>query len=140
MYNSIKYWNQRRYTAWYNPSFFIDDAYYEHASEDDRIRAYIEHIRKSIAADGLQNPLLVTRKAGTGWIIHPGKCRAKALKQLGYDTAPAIVVDYMNPHLGANEVPEGCIYLYSPEQVANYLSGDCVVEMSHRWLTVKKKR
>jgi len=134
----IKYWNQRRYTAWFNPEYRIEDADYSHADYDERLEHLVEGLRRDIEQNGMQNPLLVTRK-GDKWIIHPGKCRAKALVQLGETHAPAVVVDY-NRVGDASSIPEGCEFLDSVERVQELFTGDCVVEMSHRWLTVKKLR
>jgi hypothetical protein len=138
MSKQIKNWHQRRYTAWYDPAFRITSAFYEHMAEDDRLRAYIEHIKISIWEKGLENPLLVTRKNGKS-TIHPGKCRAKALLSLGRSIAPAVVVDF-DRIVDSDGIPEGCTFLDNLEDAQSWFSGDCVVEMTHRGLTVKKKR
>lgn len=134
----MKYWNQRRYTAWFHPEFEIKSADYSHSDYDERLRHYVEQLKEDISKHGMHNPLLVTRKNGK-WIIHPGKCRAKALLQLGYTHAPAVVVDY-DAVYGSDRIPAGGTFLDNLEDTQALFSGDCRVEMSHRWLTVKKAR
>ena len=135
---NIKYWNQRRYTAWFDPDFPIESADYSHADENDRLRVIIAELKEDIRVNGLQNPLLVTIK-DNGAVIHPGKCRSKALLALGRRYAPAVVVDFRGVY-GPSAIADGCTFLSDPEHVASYFAGDCQVEMSHRGLTVKKAR
>lgn len=134
----IKYWHQRRYTAWFDPEFEIDSADYSHADYNSKLERQVEALSADIAKYGLINPLLVTRKNGKK-IIHPGKCRAKALKLLGISHAPAVVVDY-DRVVESDAIPAGCKFLDSVEQTSELFRGDCRVEMSHRVLTVKKSR
>ena len=138
MNDRVKYWKDRRYTAWYDPEYQLSDAYAEHAQIDKKLLKYIEEIRNSIHAQGMQNPLQVTIKNGKA-TIHPGKCRAAALKALGRTHAPALVVNY-DRVVDKHAIPEGCVFFDSLEDVQSYFTGDCVVEMSYRWLTVKKKK
>lgn len=134
---SVKYWNQRRYTAWYTPQFRIRDATYEHSDPSGKhLRPFIDSLKESILVEGLKNPLLVT-VTNEHTTIHPGKCRAKALLELGWEYAPAVVVDYRRV-VGPDALDDGCIFLDNPEHVKQYFRDDCVVEMSHRWLTIKK--
>ena len=134
----MKYWTQRRYTPHYNPKYVINDAYHAHSAVDLKLKRYIERISADIWHRGMINPLLVTIKQGKA-TIHPGKCRAAALKRLGRRHAPAVVVDFDDPQ-GNKELPEYCVPITSKEQAQSYFSEDCLVEMSHRGLTVKKAR
>lgn len=134
----IKYWNQRRYTAWFDAEYRFLDAEFEHSDYDERLRNYVEHLRRDIEQNGLKNPLLVTRR-NDKWIIHPGKCRAKALRSLGWETAPAVVVDFQRI-VESDGIPDGCEFLDNVERVRELFTGDCRVEMSHRGLVIKKAR
>lgn len=137
--SDVKYWNNRRYTAWYDPQFEIDSAYYEHAEPNDpKIRRLVEELAEDIYHVGLRNPLQVVIKEGKT-TIHPGKCRAKALKALGRTHAPAIVINY-DVILQEDAIPKNCTMITSREQIQGYFGYDCQVEMSHRFLTIKKLR
>ena len=125
-----------RYTAWYDPAFPIREADYSHSQADKKLEAVIADLIEDIKQNGLRNPILVTCKH-TKWVIHPGKCRAKALLALGHDTAPAIVVDYDLPGFQWQYIPDGCTALGSQSQVNQRLDKDQRAKMSHRWLTVK---
>ena len=134
-----KYWNQRRYTAWFTPLYRIRDAQYEHVDPSAvHLRPYIEEIKDSILVEGLHNPLCVTIKDGKAR-VHPGKCRAMALLELGWEEAPAIVVNY-DAIMEKEQIEQPSIFLDDPEQAQSFFSGDCVVEMSHRFFTVKKRK
>jgi hypothetical protein len=134
----MKYWNQRRYTAWYDPEFEIDSADYTHSACDDRLRNFVEQLRLDIKINGLKNPLLVTINGGKA-VIHPGKCRAKALRLLFRHHAPAVVVDF-DRIMNEEDIAPGCTFLDTKEKVEKLFSGDCRVEMSHRGLTIKKAK
>ena len=136
--DAIKYWSQRRYSAHYDPRYKIADAYHAHAAVDAKLRRFIEDLKIDIFSHGMKNPLLVTIKDGKA-TIHPGKCRAAALKGLGRSYAPALVVNFDDPK-GDREIAPQCVPITSKEQAQSYFSEDCLVEMSHRGLTVKKKR
>lgn len=116
----------------------MKDAFAEHMQMDDKLKRYIEDIKISIWTEGLKNPLLVTIKHGKA-TIHPGKCRTAALKRLGRAHAPAVVVDF-DRICDSDGIPPGCTFLDDVAEVQSLFEGDCVVEMSHRGLTVKKTR
>ena len=127
-----------KYTAWYDPEFKLDSAEYQHAAEDSALREFVAELAADIKERGLRNPIQVEVKNGRT-IIHPGKCRAKALISLGRETAPAIVINYDLPGYQANRIPQHCTALGKPSQVQRYFESDYVVQMSTRWLTIKKK-
>lgn len=127
-----------RYTAWFDPDFELDSAEYQHAAEDRKLRDFVVELAADIRQRGLINPLQVEIKNGRT-IVHPGKCRAKALKMLGIDRAKAIVINYDLPGYQAHRIPEGCTALGKPSHVQRYFDSNYVVQMSHRWLTIKKK-
>jgi len=134
-----KWWSRRKYTAWYNPLYPIREALWEHVDPSARhLRPYIDSLKESILVEGMHNPLLVTIQDGITR-IHPGKCRATACLELGWEKVPAVVVDY-NRDASSDVVPAGCMFLDDMDEVQSLFSGDAVVEMSHRWLTIKKKR
>lgn len=120
----------RRYKLFFDPDFVIDSANYEHAAEPTE---FISRLTENIRVNGLLNPLFVTRYSDDHMVIHPGKCRAKALKSLGRSTAPAVVW-----------TPDGRILpeleQITPECAAGLFSGDVVVEYCHRFFAVKKRR
>ena len=127
-----------RYTAWYDPAFVFRNAEYEHAAISPKLIEYIREIREDIRINGLKNPLFVTIK-NTRITIHPGKCRAKALDALGWETAPAIICNYDWPGFQWENIPAGSTAIGSPEQAQKYLGEDQVAQMSHRFFTVKKR-
>jgi ParB-like chromosome segregation protein Spo0J len=117
----------------------IEDAEFEHADPTGKhLRPYIDGLKESILVEGLHNPLLVSIRED-GPHIHPGKCRAKALLELGWTHAPAVVVDYRRV-VDADAIEQPSVFLEDIEEVAKLFSGDCVVQMCHRWLTIKKTR
>jgi len=137
--SDIKWWSKRRYTAWYTPLYRIRDADYQHCPpEEPRLIEYIKEIKHSILAEGLLNPLLVTIRP-EGATIHPGKCRAKALLELGWEYAPAVVVDFTRV-VDASSLGKWCVFLDDKEAISSLFTGDCVVEMSYKGLVVKKLR
>ena len=110
-----------------------------HCEPDDRkVLAYIQELKRDILANGLLNPLLVTIKDGRT-TIHPGKCRARALLELGWEYAPAVVVDFSRV-VDSTSLDKTCVFLDDPDHVASLFTGDCAVEMSYKGLVVKKKR
>lgn len=135
----IKDYALRRFTCWYDPAFYINSAYYEHAAVDDRLEAFIEKLRIDIDQNGLINPVVVTIKEGLS-TIHPGKCRTKACVALGWDTIPAIVVNYNNKRTVQEDLQPGLVLIDDDDQLKSYFSGDTYAKMTHRWVTVTKKR
>lgn len=135
----LKFWHQRRYTAWYVPQYRIEDGDYSHSAEDDRLRDVIRLLKCDIFTRGLQNPLMVTRFRGKE-IIHPGKCRAKALRGMGRTYSPAVVVNNDEPRAKRLRGYPEAVRLTNQEQAQAYFKEDCVVEMDHRFFCVKKKR
>ena len=133
----MKFQNQIRYTAWFDPEFPIDAADATHAAVDSKLLQYIAELTEDIRQHGLRNPLQVICKH-TKWTVHPGKCRHAALKQLGYDSFPAIVVDYDLPGFQAEYIPEHCQALGQQSHVNRLLDKDQRAQMSHRWLQIKK--
>ena len=134
-----KYWHQRKYTAWYTPLYKITDALYKHVDPSAKhLRPYIDQIKESILVEGLHNPIVVTCRDGVSR-VHPGKCRCAALIELGWDEVPAVVVDY-DRVVGADAIAQPSTFLDDTEQAQSYFTGDNVVEMSHRFFTVKKRK
>jgi len=105
---------------------------------DKKLLEYIEVLKTSILSEGLLNPLLVTIKDGRT-TIHPGKCRARALLELGWEYAPAVVVDFSRV-VDASSLDKTCVFLDDKDDVASLFTGDCAVEMSYKGLVVKKLR
>ena len=133
---NVRILNLIRYTCWYDPQFSLRDADYSHAQVDARLEDTIRKLAEDIAENGLRNPVFVTCKH-TKWIIHPGKCRTKALLSLGIEHAPAIVVNYDLPGFQHQYIPDGCRALCSQSQVNSHLDKDQRAKMCHRFLTVK---
>lgn len=134
--SDIKYWQNRRYTAWFTPEFDLDSVDASHAEVTPRIERLVERIAADIFSVGLLNPIQVVIKNGVT-TVHPGKCRVAALKKLGRRYAPAIVVNYDLP---GGSSPAGTEFLSSKAQVEAKFTADVRVEMSHRHLTTKKVR
>lgn len=128
-----------RYTAWYDPAFEICRADATHSHVDLKLLGYINELVADIDQHGLRNPVLATCK-NEKWIIHPGKCRVAAVRRLGWDTIPAIVVNYDLPGYQTDRIPQhpGVRALGSQSQVNQFLDSDCRAKMCHRWLTIKK--
>jgi hypothetical protein len=98
--------------------------------------AELTKLEGNIRSQGLLNPALVTWKNGC-FHLHPGKCRAFALKNLGIDTIPAIVVWYQRtPHPIITAEYE----IRSAEQLKEHFQGDIAPEMTRRGIRTPKKR
>lgn len=117
-----------RYKLFWDPQFEIDRAYFQHAQEPTE---FIQRLSEDIRKNGLLNPLFVT-KTDDRLVIHPGKCRAKALKLLGLHFAPAII---WTPD---GRIHAGCEQI-SPGDAAGRFRGDVVCEYDHRFFAVKKR-
>ena len=134
---------RRNWTAWFDPRFEYDRSeingvpyIWQHIDpEDRRLKGEIERLEQNIASRGLRNPVLVVRKNGV-WHLHPGKCRAQAVKNLGIPVIPAIFV-VMRPNIA---IPEGMHEIRSAEQVKELFEGDIAPEVTHRGIRTPKSR
>lgn len=126
----------RLYRMFHVAEFEIDSARRAHwfgsdGPSDKRIDAEVMRLVDDIEKNGLRNPLFVTMYADFS-VIHPGKCRAKALKLLGHDVAPAIIY-----------APEGQAYPngreLTPDDAAKHFSDDIVCEYDSRFFAAKRK-
>ena len=133
-----KWWSRRKYTLWFDPDFsFTECSDWEHRDcSATHLRPLIDSIKESILVEGLHNPLVVTIKDGQQR-LHPGKCRAKALYELGARTAPAVVASYAAV-VGPLCIPDGCTFIEHMEQAQDYFTDDNVVHMCHRFFSVSK--
>ncbi|HDL10236.1 MAG TPA: ParB/RepB/Spo0J family partition protein [Candidatus Omnitrophica bacterium] len=103
----------------------------------------IEELKKSIANDGLLQPIVVT-KSGNEYILIAGERRVRAIRKLGWEKIPAVVVEnaeeveYLRKSLveniqrtNLNPIEEATAYKklieeygYSLERVANEVGKD----------------
>ena len=58
----------------------------------------IESLAKSIKEEGLQNPLMLQRNGKGSYLLMAGQRRLSALKTLGMDKVPALVLDEKSAH------------------------------------------
>ncbi len=134
------------YRLWFDPEFDYDapNVRREHATslvhrqDDPHIRKDVEGLVASFKerlARGLPpmiNPLFVTVYEGF-YSLHPGKCRAKALKLLGFTSCPALIY-----------APSGYAYHagteLSPSAAAKLFTGESFAEYDDRWFAVKRLR
>lgn len=94
--------------------------------------AEIDALEADIAQNGLRNPVF-GRIRGSQAEIHPGKCRVAALRRLGWDFVPAILVwDARTAASGPFGIP------ISAEDAASLLDDDFVVTAGWRNVTVHR--
>jgi len=121
------------YNLYYAPALPIDSLDRFHRDPEKELLKFVKTITAHIAKFGLQNPPCVQRRKGV-LEVRPGKCRVSAMRALGFDTIPALIVDYDQsvPMAGWDPLP------HDRDIVQTIFSGDCIVEMSRRFCTVKK--
>ena len=136
----------KRYEAWFIRDWPLADTVNDQAQIWTHVQppadwspefwATLGAVQNSIRKVGLLNPVLVTWKNGS-YHLHPGKCRAWALKNLGIDTIPAIVCWYhgQKPAKMAAEYE-----IRSAEQLKRHFVGDIAPEMTRRGIRTPKKR
>ena len=98
--------------------------------------AILTKLEGNIRSQGLLNPVLVSYR-NQQFHLHPGKCRAWALKNLGIDTVPAIVVWHKStkqPNITAE------YEIRSVEQLKEHFKGDIAPEMTRRGIRTPKRR
>lgn len=96
----------------------------------------LEKLERSIRWNGLQNPLLVSWR-NNQFNLHPGKCRAFCLINMGIHTAPAIVTW----HEGNKPAEIEAEYeIRSVEQLQAHFCGDIAPEMTRRGIRTPKLR
>ena len=122
-----------RYKLYYDPEFEYATVTHAHVESCRRLRGYIDYLRLSIQSDGLHNPVQVH------WCndrphIHPGKSRVAALRQLGINHVPAIIVAK-----GNNYQPSKAAIDIRPEDAQSYLRDDCVADYSWRNFNINKR-
>ena len=90
------------YKLYFDPEFDIDKPglQYKHDSgypeREARVQWRVDQITKTLKeGEQIRNPALVyIRKTDpTIWKLHPGKCRVRACRAMGWTTIPAIIVD-----------------------------------------------
>lgn len=128
---------QPLYKLFFNPyfDFTAKNVRAEHATtlvEDKGIATEVRSLVKSIAEHGLRNPLFVT-VYDSFMTVHPGKCRVKALKLLGHDTAPALL--YVPS--GVSRIPLGATPI-EPDAATLLFGTDVRCEYDERWFAVKR--
>ena len=126
---------ETRYDLYYHPEFSLELAEYRHVDERS-VRDFIAKIKESIRAEGMHNPLWITVYGNNErFVVHPGKCRANALRQLGHTTAPSIIY-----YPWGGRGVEGSELLPSDLGVVqSYFTGDCKVHMNKRFASVDKQ-
>ncbi len=76
------------------------------------IKQLVERLVDSIQKYGIRNPVIVTiipqhEPEAPRILLHPGQCRCRALRILGRDTVPAIILDKAGTYNGpGKESPE----------------------------------
>lgn len=122
-----------RYDLYYVPELPISQLDRFHREPERELKKFVDTITAHVKQFGLRNPPCVQRRAGK-LDVRPGKCRVSAMRALGYDAIPALLVDYdqTGPGEGWQRLP------YDRDEVQKLFSGDCVVEMSRRFCNVKK--
>jgi len=122
-----------RYKLYFCPEFPIDDLHWRRDERDKALLEFIDTITAHIREFGLENPPTVYRRKGR-FDVRPGKCRVTAYQRLGHTTIPAVIADFDTgpPLAGWEPLP------YDRDAVQALYSGDCVVELDHRFFNVKK--
>jgi hypothetical protein len=96
----------------------------------------LDKLEGNIRSNGLENPVLVTWR-NQHFNLHPGKCRVWALRNLGINTVPAIVVWY-DGNKPADIAAE--YEICSAAQLNDHFVGDIAPEMCRRGIRTPKKR
>lgn len=125
-----------RYELYYVPDFPLANLGEQHQRKgpDSVLQAFVDDIQEHIAKYGIRNPVGVQIRRGR-WEVRPGKCRVTAAIRNGWETIPAIVIDYDKGKRPKEwePLPYDAKYITS-----KYLTGDCVFELERRFANVKK--
>lgn len=123
------------YRLFWEPDFYFarPAVRAEHAERSITLQNIVRRLAQDIERKGMRNPLFVT-VYDDFFAVHPGKCRVKALKMLGFDTAPALL--YVPS--GVTRIPSGTPI--SPADAAGRLKDDLVAEYDERFFAVKRSR
>lgn len=97
---------------------------------------FVTKLEGNIRSQGLKNPVLVHFRNGH-YHLHPGKCRAFALKNLGIDHIPAIVCWNNQPKPPDIEAE---YEIRSVEQLSAHFQGDIAPEMTRKGIRTPKIR
>ena len=129
------------FKCWYEPHFPLEGEYLrlncklEHCEMTPRLQGEINELAQNIGRHGLRNPVIVTGMAGM-WNLHPGKCRAAAMKMRGFLSIPAVVIDY-DHHL----LPDTALYEITTEsQFQAHFTGDLEPTFNRRFARTPRKR
>lgn len=134
--------HQKRYLAWFDPKYDYNRAYHVHAQPERQwgrnFQQELDALLCDICRSGLRNPVLATHRGNSddGWVLHPGKCRTWAIKQLGIEYIPAICVDYRP----TAEIPDGCYEIIGIEHLRAHFCKDVAPEMTHKVLRIPRRR
>lgn len=119
------------YKLYYDPEFDFDKpgVQYKHESgypeREARVQFRVDQITKTLReGEAIRNPALVyiTKSDPSIWKLHPGKCRVKACRAMGWTTIPAVIVDKTGTYDGpGTEITTAeAEALYSDDIVCRY--------------------
>ena len=132
----------KRYVAWFDPAFEFQRSeingtafiWHHMDPENPSTEWEISQLEHNIQEEGLRNPVLISCRNEV-WTLHPGKCRAQALKRLKIAIIPAVFADYRP---GA-KVPDGMTEIRSINQLLPLFEGNIVPEMTPKGIRTPKK-
>ncbi len=122
---------QKPYKLYYDAEFVFDrpNVMYKHHSGDPereaRVRLRVESVKRSVPQDGVRNPVIVYMKPDGRFKLHPGKCRITAVRELGWTTIPALIIDKYDMYFDGGDPisPEEATKLFSDDQYVYFDQG-----------------
>lgn len=128
-----------RWRAWWIPRYPFDELteiQLEH-SDPQAVAESVDRLVRSIDQHGLEQPAQITTNGPHG-VLHPGKCRVKALRRFGITEIPAVWVS-----LGTGFKPQsfpGMIELTHQNQLTVFTRGDVEANWSRLTFRLTKRR
>ncbi len=101
------------YLLYYDPEFEFDQPHVDYKPESqnpertERVQWIVDQITKTLKeGEPIRNPVLVyiRKSVENVWKLHPGKCRVRASRAMGWTTVPAIIVDKTNTYDGPGKL------------------------------------
>ncbi len=89
-------------------------------AREQRVQYRVDSVKASIEKNGLTNPIIVYMKPDGRYKVHPGMCRVNAVKALGWDFIPALIIDKHGQYpkwgdMGVLISPEDAVALFSDD-------------------------
>ena len=122
------------YLLYYDTDFVFDRSgvLFKHDSQDEyraaRVTLRVDEIEKSLRKCGaMWNPIIIYMKSDGRFKVHPGKCRVRAARRMGWTTVPAVIIDKYNQYPqsegGVEVAPADAVNLFTGDQYVHWHEG-----------------